>query len=375
MTTAALLLAVLLAASPEDDAAKGQAALATRFDAGRDLFDQGRYAEAADIFSRLHAESGDAALLYPVAQSLRLAGRCAEALNAYQGFAAQSQVLRNRAQENGSEDRVKRLALDLQNSSGRIVEMQACVGRSAAQKSRAAAVERRRTGDAAGALALLTEVWDQTKDPTVLPDLAELHRGLGRCQQAATLLDLAVTTLGPIEVLDEAGAEGSDVAAANEALKRARTARADAACVPRPANQASGAPVRAAAPTGAADPSGMVQSGGTAEVAKPPRWPLWVAGAGAGLGVAGAVFLVLAHRTETEVEAIRTAGWSAEGDRLVSRGDFYEGAGLALSISGVVIGGGAAAYYYLSGKKKAPPAIPGVQLSRGAATFLWTGSF
>lgn len=379
MTTTAVALAVLLAASPQDDGTAEPAALAARFDAGRDLFDQGQYAEAAEVFARLHAESGDAAVLYPAAQSLRLAGRCAEALTAYRGFAAQSQLLRDRAQATGSEARVKRLALDLQNSSGRIVEMQACVGRSAAQNARATAGARRLSGDRAGALALLTEVWEQTNDPTVLPELAELHRGLGACQQAITLLDLAVTTLGPIEVLDEAGAQGSDIAAAHEALQRARTARADASCVSRPAAaQASQGPGRAAAATASSThPAGVVERDGGADVARPvrPRWPLWAAGAGGGLAVGGAVFLVLAHRTESQVETIRTKAWSDEGDRLLSRGNLYEGAGLALSIGGVVIAGGAVAYYYLSAKKGEAQAAPSVQLSRGAATLLWTGSF
>lgn len=386
MTGAGLILGVLLAFAPPDDATTAPPPLASRFEAGRDLFDQGHYAEAAEIFSRLHAESGDAALLYPLAQSFRLAGRCAEALTAYQGFGAQAEVLRARAQATGSESRVKRLALDLQNASGRVVEMQACVGRSAAAgaRARARADERRQAGDAAGARALLEPVWEQTNDPTVLPELAEVHRQLGDCPKSTALLDLAVTSLGPIEVLEEAGAEGSDVAAAKEALQRARAAKGGPACVPRASAHAEAKSGSGGSLSGtpSVPPIGVVEGGQRPEAAKVtrPRWPLWVAGGGGAAVLGGVAFLVLAHRTESDVETkIRTQVWSEDVSRdvsrLRSRGNFYDRAGLALSIGGCVIAGGAMAYYYLVAGKGGDRGVPTVQVSRDAASLLWTGRF
>jgi len=378
MTGVGMILGVLLAVAPPDQATTAPPPLASRFEAGRALFDQGRYAEAAEIFSRLHTESGDGALLYPLAQSLRLAGRCADALAAYQGFAAQAEVLRERAQATGTESRIKRLALDLQNASGRVVEMQACVGRSAASSARSRATERRLAGDPAGARALLGPVWEQTNDPTVLPELAEAHRELGDCPKSAAALDLAVKSLGPIEVLEEAGAEGSDVAAAKEALQRARAARSGPACVPSPSAPADLGPTPGGPPRSSPSaPLITVESGGGTGTASSTRarWPLWVAAGGGALILGGVTFLVLAHNTYGEVEAIRNQGWSDKGDQLLARGDSYQMAGLALSIGGGVIAGGAVAYYYLVANKGGDRGVPAVHVSRGAATLLWTGRF
>ena len=95
MTTALFPLLFALALSADGDVAPSAA---TRFDQARRLFDTGQYAEAARVFGELQSQTGDAALLYPTAQSLRLAGRCAEALTAYERFVSEGDRLRERAE-------------------------------------------------------------------------------------------------------------------------------------------------------------------------------------------------------------------------------------------------------------------------------------
>lgn len=376
------MLAVM-AMSPGEDAnapaVNGTAANApartARFDEGRNLFDSGHYAEAAEIFTRLHVESGDATLLYPAAQSLRLAGRCAEALAAYQGFVDAKAQLLSRAEATGPESRVKRLVSDLDFSGARIVEMRTCGGRLSGQDVRSQAQLRRVSGDAAGAITLLSPLWDQTADPTILPDLADLHRTLGDCQRAATLFDLAITALTPIEVLAEVGAEGSDLTAARNALQRARTANAAPACVPR-TTAAKSASTGPAAVVTAAPEVNLVERGGPEKVKPaPPRWPLWMAGAGGALLIGGGVFAILTYQTKNQIEALRTQPWDAgKGQQLLDRRDWYERGTLALSITGGVIVA-AASVYYLSARRRDPTTGPGVQISAAGTTLFWTGQF
>jgi hypothetical protein len=356
MTPALLTpLMVLLWAAPGGDATGSAAA---RFDEARRLFDGGQYPEAAEMFTELQAQTGDAALLYPAAQSLRLAGRCAEALAAYQRFVGAGDELRARAEAAPAGSGVKRLSTDLVYAGGRIVEMRACAARPRTAAAREEAQRRTAGGDAAAALAVMTPVWEETRDPTLLPELAELHRTLGNCHQAEELLDRAVTALVPVEGLQDAGPPGSDLAAAGEALRRARTAKLEAKCVPRarPDERAALAPIQTPTPP---PPPLVTQAGSesTQSTAR-PRWPLWTAGVGGALVAAGVTSLILANRTEGKLE--ERVGAYGHGDpeveNLYEEGATYNRWGRGLTVAGAVVTVAALVYYYAFRKRAGPTA-------------------
>jgi hypothetical protein len=83
--TAVIVLATMLAAQGVPSApAKGEAYAA--FEQARREHQLGNYQAAAEGFARCYRATGDPTFLFDTAQSLRLAGRDAEAIAAYRGY-------------------------------------------------------------------------------------------------------------------------------------------------------------------------------------------------------------------------------------------------------------------------------------------------
>ncbi|MBX3208599.1 MAG: tetratricopeptide repeat protein [Labilithrix sp.] len=84
-----LVLSVVLTRSPAAwaDAAEDAAALKATAD---ELFDQGRYAEANDLYKRAYATSADPALLYNQARALESMGDYPEALDQLEAFSREA---------------------------------------------------------------------------------------------------------------------------------------------------------------------------------------------------------------------------------------------------------------------------------------------
>jgi hypothetical protein len=77
LTIAALVLALTVAPAPLPADAGARAA---------ELFERGRFADAAAAFSEAYAESGDPAHLFGRAQALRRAGNCKAAIDVFEQF-------------------------------------------------------------------------------------------------------------------------------------------------------------------------------------------------------------------------------------------------------------------------------------------------
>jgi len=92
-------VAVLLAGGPVGAQDKGGAepGAAELYRRGREAYDRQDYAEAAELFTRCHARSGDPSLLFNIAQAERLAGDCAAAADHYRRFLAEVPDAPNRA--------------------------------------------------------------------------------------------------------------------------------------------------------------------------------------------------------------------------------------------------------------------------------------
>jgi len=227
MTGLAASLLALLAQAPSANAADVSAE--ARFDQAKALYDQGRFDDAAEIFRQLHESTGKPVLLSSIAQSLRLAGRCAAALVAYQRFVDAEAELKQKASAADAGSGMKRVITDLQLAHGRIVEMRICASRNQSEPARQAAFRRLAGGEQAEALQVLQQIWEDGHDPTLLAEIAEIHRGQGHCDEAGRLLNLAIVELAPIEVLGTES-QGRDAAVAIEALRRARMAKLDFRC-------------------------------------------------------------------------------------------------------------------------------------------------
>ncbi|HET6284839.1 MAG TPA: hypothetical protein VFH73_28035 [Polyangia bacterium] len=378
-----LLFALALSADGEVPATA-----AARFDQARRLFDTGQYAEAARVFGELQVQTGDAALLYPTAQSLRLAGRCPDALAAYERFLGQADLLRERAETAAAGSGVKRLANDLIYAGARIVEMRTCVGYPKAQDARQAARPQAANGDTAAAIAKLSTVWIETKDATLLPEIADLHRVRGDCTQAGELLDLAVNTLAPIENLREVAAPGSHSARAADALRRARVARRELKCTPgasAPAEKQG--PKLAVAELPQATQPLVTRPGESNVVGTEPdrapaatasgnlRWPLWTAGVGAALLVGGGVSFILAHQKSNEFESyMGMKGAEVKANQVYEAGQRYDKIGIALVSTGAAVTAASLVYYFVV-KDRDPGTGPGVKISGKDATFTWAARF
>ena len=119
-----------------------------------------------------------------IAQSLRSAGRCADALIAYQRFVEAEAELKQKAAAANPGSEMKRVITDLQLSHGRIVEMRICASRNQSDLARLAASRRLDDGEKAEALQVLQQIWEDGHDPTLLAEIAEIHRGQGHCAEA-----------------------------------------------------------------------------------------------------------------------------------------------------------------------------------------------
>jgi len=324
--------------------------LPQRFEEGTALFDAGQYAGAAEIFAELHRQVGDPGLLYPLAQSLRLAGRCVEALAAYRSFVDASADLRSRAAKADSQARIERLTVDLNNASARLVQMRTCIGRLGGGQDRAASRMRKASGDAQGAIASLSQVWEQTRDPTILPELAEWHRSAGNCTEAQALLDLAVSQLGALEAITGDGAEDLDLTAGRAALGKARALLAGPACsAPQslPRAQEDSAVVRTTATLTASSSLANAPAGPPpvrltqiphAATSHPGWYPWAVGGLGGAIILAGAVCFWKDQQIQHELES------QGNDTGRFSSGQAYYRAGIGLSGLGGALVVGAAVY-------------------------------
>lgn len=375
-----LLFLVALAA---DDAPSA----AARFDEARRLFDNHQYLDAAQVFSDLQVQTGDTALLYPTAQSLRLAGRCPEALVAYERFISEGDRLRERAQSAAAGSGVKRLSGDLVYAAARVVEMRTCLAAGRAQDARHQAQQLIINGDPVAAIGKLQPVWTEAKDASILPEIADLHRSRGDCKQSAELMDQAVKALSPIENLREAAAPGSHLARAVDALRRARAAKQDPSCVEgvaaaagtKPAIKLASSDVPAAPPP-MVDRPGESSSTPTNSDRAPggaaPRWPLWTAGAGGVLLVGAGISFWQAKKAADELSAlVKPGGYTKEAaEAIEDRGEQWNLAGKILVTTGAVVGVGSLVYYFVT-KGGDPGTGPGAQITSRDAVFSWTGRF
>ncbi|MEA2700747.1 MAG: hypothetical protein QOI66_5018 [Myxococcales bacterium] len=350
--------------------------LGARFEEARALFDSGRYPEAAALFERLRQDAGDPALLYPAAQSWRLAGRCPDALAAYEGFVAAGPDLRSRAAAAKPGSDVRRLSTDLLIARGRTIEMQICAAGARSETARAEARRLALAGEGAAAVVALQTAWTETQDPTLLVDLAALHRARKDCPHQREVLDSAELKLAPLEALADDGAPSLDLLAARRALQEARAASQNPGCVqvpPAPAlvvqrlPEVVEPPPLNVTPAAATDvPATVVRKG----------WPLWGVGLGGGLLAAGGACLWKAHSVRAEVDSyIRKPDWVlSERDAKTASLEGYNTAGIVLVAGGAVIGS-AALIYYLSSKNDGQTASAALQVTGSGATFLWTSAF
>ena len=354
------------------------------FDEATALFDKGQYAEAATVFARLYIQTKDPAMLYPLAQSQRLAGQCAEALESYERFVGADEELRRRAESAAPGAGLKRLTNDLVYARGRIVEMRVCRARARLGAARQSSQRALAAGDAPAALAAMERVWTEDRDPTALGDLAQLHQARGECAAATRSLELAIDELTPVEPLKAAGTPGSDLAEALATLTRLRAQHRDLTCksaMPQqkvPATSLASVavverPVRAERPA-----SGLVRAERPLPAAGSSRWPLITAGVGAGLVAAGVGSLLMARRTQEKVNdhLMKTKGeWDAAGLDLVRQGNLYNGVGIGLTIGGGVVGGAALLYHFLRAPAEAVALTPQWQVAVGRSTLSFQARF
>jgi hypothetical protein len=388
---ASLVLAMVLAfprkdavaqapdAAPAPAAADAAAAASTQalFDEARALFDRGQYAEAATVFARLHIQTDDAVVLYPLAQSQRLAGQCTAALASYQQFIAAEDGLRQRADAAAPGSSLKRVASDLLYARGRVVEMRICQSRPRLSAARQAAQRGLAASDPGAAIAALQKVWDDDRDPTALVDLAQLHQARSECPAATRSLDQAIEELTPTEALRAAGAPGSDLAEALGTLQRARQARQDLDCSAPPAVRAP----PAASPAVALAPPVPAPQASTPLAPRPvdlthtqaaaaPRWPLMVAAGGGVVATAGLVSLWMAARASDDLtERLRDndSEWDRTSLDLDEDGRRHNLRGIVLTAAGAAVAGAALIYHFLPRSPETVALTPLLGISRGDA--------
>jgi hypothetical protein len=391
---ASLLLALVLAfprknaaaqaadAAPVPAATDAAVAASTQalFDEARALFDRGQYAEAATVFARLHIQTEDPVVLYPLAQSQRLAGQCTAALASYQQFIAAEDGLRQRADAAAPGSSLKRVASDLLYARGRVVEMRICQSRPRLSAARQAAQRGLAASDPGAAIAALQKVWDDDRDPTALVDLAQLHQARSECPAATRSLDQAIEELTPTEALRAAGAPGSDLAEALGTLQRARQARQDLDCSAPPAvvrSPPAASPAVALAPPGPAPQASTLLAPRPVDVSQSSaaparRWPLLVAAGGGVVVAAGLFSLWKAAQTADQLsEQARKNDleWEWDDDSLaLDRSNRrYNLAGITLTATGAAVAGGALIYHFLHRSPETVALVPVLQISRGDA--------
>ena len=202
---------------------------------------------------------------------------------------------------------MKRVTSFLQVARARVVEMRVCAARNQSEPARKAMFCRMAAGEQAEALKVLAKIWEEHKDPTLLPEMAELHQGLGDCDEATRELDLAIRELQPIEILGTEFAS-PDAALAREALLRARTAKLEARCKPvrapePPATDTDESPVtvtQALVSPSARGAEALLQQQQAPGARK--RWPLYVAIGGGVLAAGGVVSWGKMKQTESAIE-------------------------------------------------------------------------
>ncbi len=231
-------------------------------------------------------------------------------------------------------------------------------------------------GEQAEALKVLAQIWEEHKDPTLLPEMAELHQGLGDCDEATRELDLAIRELQPIEVLGTEFAS-PDAALAREALLRARTAKLEARCKPvrapePPATDTDESPVtvtQALVSPSAPGAEASLQQQQAPGARK--RWPLYVAIGGGVLAAGGVVSWGKMKQTESAIERHLKSPKDQEnyvrrsGD-LLSQGEDYERLGAILFGAGASVATASLIYWFFSAER--PAATPVVQPRPGGAT-------
>jgi tetratricopeptide (TPR) repeat protein len=322
------------APAPAPDAAR-------LFEQAQALYRAGQYDQAAEMFGRLHQQTGKAALLSPLAQSLRLAGRCPDALAAYQKFLEAGDTLVAELEDAPDSEFKRELPKDLAIARARAVEMSMCVHRNDADQARATAAARLAAGQPRDAIAILDPAWQRTRDPAVALDLASAHRLEGNCDRARALYDETVTQLAPIEELPEPPEPGSDLARAAEVARRARTDRDTFRCMPGPKQPAPAAAVTEAPPP--APPPPPTSRGRTVAV--------WLGAGGGALILGGGVLLAMAAQTETKLEKhLKTEGWNQEAFRLNDKGKLLNVTGLAVGGAGVLAAAGGLVLYLVTGR-------------------------
>jgi hypothetical protein len=221
--------------------------------------------------------------------------------------------------------------------------MRVCVGRARTEAARKVAQQRLDAGDPAAALVMLRKLWDETADPSLLAELAEISRGQGDCERANRDLDQAIVTLAPVEAVREAAAPGSNLDVALDALRRARASKLAFACTPAPAPVVAPEPATKMAMLPASPATPLVTT--TAASPVRPRWPLWAAAGGGALALGGGVALLVARTAQQELE--RGKYDETTGDDLVRRNERYGNVGTVLTASGVVLAAAGLAYYAL----------------------------
>jgi hypothetical protein len=313
---------------------------AERFAEGRTLYDRGRYLEAAEIFVRLHSDTGEVSVLYAAGQSFRLAGKCQDALAAYEAFvsAADSAHPRTKRVPLPSDD--QRATSDVDLARARVIEMRVC-----ANRSHSGLVRERAGGltksDPAAALAILENEWQQTRDPTILPPLARLQRRMGACDRAATSLDAGIDAVGSIETLADAALPNSDVGTARDTLNELQRLKTDEHCVPVTVT------IRDRRESPPFTPIADVSDRSAPARA---RWPTWAMGGAAVLIVAGGVSGALMYRTQNELDVYGQENrlWDSRGSQLYQDGQRYQLGAVVLTTTGIVMGATALFYRALS---------------------------
>jgi hypothetical protein len=334
-------LSALLALSLLDPNARQAATPAERFAEGRALYDHGHYLEAAEIFVRLHSETGEVSVLYAAGQSFRLAGKCQDALAAYETFVSAADSAHPRGKRVPLPTDEQQTTTDVDLARARVIEMRVCANRSHSGIMREKASSLAPV-DPATALALLENEWQQTRDPTILPPLVRLQRRTGACDHAATSLDAGLDALAPIETLADAALPNSDVGTALDALNELKRIKTDEPCAPVTIT------IRDRKESPRITPVADLSDGGTpARV----RWPTWAMSGAAVLIVAGGVSGALMYRTQGELDDYGKKGltWDGRGTQLFQDGQRYQLGAIVLTSTGIVMGTTALLYRALSG--------------------------
>jgi len=290
-----------------------------RYAQGRELYDHGRYLEAAKIFVRLHTDTGEVSVLYAAGQSFRLAGQCPDALAAYEAFVS--------AADHADPD--------LELARARVIEMRVCANRSHSDLVRKKA-DRLAPVDPTSAVTLLENEWQETSDPTIVPALVRLQRRLGTCDRAAVLLDKAIEALRPIEALAESAPPSSDVGTGRDTLNELQRIKSNESCIPMEVTAHE------------KGPPPIVSLPDRPDSTAPPRarWPTWAMAGAAVLIAAGGVSGALMYRAESDLDNYgkKNIPWDPHGTQLLQDGQRYQLGAVVLTATGVVVGATALVY-------------------------------